>query len=122
MRKYLSYINKFPRARVLVIGDIILDEYVYGMVERISPEAPVPVVWARRRSFVPGGAANVASNLRALGARVALAGVVGSDHYKDIMFSELRKRGIDITAVIEEKGDRQRSKAAFLPAINRSSG
>jgi len=72
MRKYLSYINKFPRARVLVIGDIILDEYVYGMVERISPEAPVPVVWARRRSFVPGGAANVASNLRALGARVRL--------------------------------------------------
>ncbi|HQJ15188.1 MAG TPA: D-glycero-beta-D-manno-heptose-7-phosphate kinase [Candidatus Omnitrophota bacterium] len=104
MRKYIPQIRKFSRARVLVIGDLILDEYVQGTVERISPEAPVPVVWARERKFVPGGAANVASNLRALGARVALAGVVGRDHYRDIMLYELRRRGIDTAAVIEERG------------------
>ncbi|HNQ51518.1 MAG TPA: D-glycero-beta-D-manno-heptose-7-phosphate kinase [Candidatus Omnitrophota bacterium] len=104
MKQYISYISRFSRARVLVIGDLILDEYVQGSVERISPEAPVPVVWAKERTFVPGGAANVASNLRALGARVALAGVVGRDHYRDIMLSELRARGIDTAAVIEEKG------------------
>lgn len=104
MKKYIPYIRKFSRARVLVIGDLILDEYVQGAVERISPEAPVPVVWAKERTFVPGGAANVASNLRALGACVALAGVVGRDHYRDILLAELRARGIDTAAVIEEKG------------------
>jgi D-glycero-beta-D-manno-heptose-7-phosphate kinase len=104
MKTLSSYLAKFSRARVLVIGDLILDEYVWGAVERISPEAPVPVVWAKERKFVPGGAANVANNLQSLGARVSLAGVIGKDNYRDIMIAALRSRGIDTTAVISEAG------------------
>ena len=103
MKNIASCISKFARARILVIGDLILDEYVWGTVERISPEAPVPVVWAKERKFTSGGAANVANNLRSLGAKVSLSGVVGDDHYRDIMLSELRANGIDTAAVIEEK-------------------
>ena len=66
-------------SRVLVIGDVMLDQFVYGKVGRISPEAPVPVVEFERETLMPGGAANVARNLRALGAHAELLSVVGSD-------------------------------------------
>jgi D-beta-D-heptose 7-phosphate kinase/D-beta-D-heptose 1-phosphate adenosyltransferase len=65
--------------RVLVVGDVMLDEWVWGRVSRISPEAPVPVVAVDDHSFTLGGAGNVASNLRAIGARVSFAGTVGDD-------------------------------------------
>jgi D-beta-D-heptose 7-phosphate kinase/D-beta-D-heptose 1-phosphate adenosyltransferase len=67
------------RARILVIGDAMLDQFIWGRVSRISPEAPVPVVDFERESFVPGGAANVARNLTALGVPTELLGVVGAD-------------------------------------------
>ena len=104
MNDLKKIIRKFPKANVLVIGDLILDEYIRGDVERISPEAPVPVVWARDRRFVPGGAANVANNLRSLGAKVSLAGVVGADPYRQVMLKELRSRGVDTGAIIAETG------------------
>jgi len=72
-------VGRFPSRRVLVVGDIMLDEYVFGTVGRISPEAPVPVVAVTRETKVPGGAANVAFNLRGLGAGVELAGLLGDD-------------------------------------------
>jgi rfaE bifunctional protein kinase chain/domain len=78
-RDLLRYIERFPRARVLVLGDLILDHYVWGHVSRISPEAPVPVVHVESESFKPGGAANVYHNIVALGGRGELAGVVGAD-------------------------------------------
>lgn len=65
--------------RVLVVGDVMVDEWVWGRVSRISPEAPVPVVAVSDHSFTLGGAGNVANNLRAIGARVAFAGTVGDD-------------------------------------------
>ncbi len=68
-----------PGVRALVVGDVMLDAYIAGQASRISPEAPVPVVSVSRRRYLPGGAANVAANIRALGARVSLAGVVGGD-------------------------------------------
>jgi D-glycero-beta-D-manno-heptose-7-phosphate kinase len=67
------------RRRVLVVGDVMLDHFIWGRVDRISPEAPVPVVDFERESYMPGGAANVARNLTALGARAELFGVVGRD-------------------------------------------
>lgn len=74
LKKIISRLNK---AKVLVVGDLILDQHIWGDVERISPEAPVPVVWAKRRTYAPGGAANVAHNISAFGAQVTLCGVLG---------------------------------------------
>src|SRR3989449_9025446 len=67
------------RARVLVVGDVMLDHFIWGSVSRISPEAPVPVVDFERENFMPGGAANVARNLAALEVPTELFGVVGRD-------------------------------------------
>src|SRR2546425_12551642 len=67
------------RARILVVGDVMLDHFIWGQVARISPEAPVPVVDFLRESFMPGGAANVARNLSALGVQTELFSIVGRD-------------------------------------------
>jgi D-beta-D-heptose 7-phosphate kinase/D-beta-D-heptose 1-phosphate adenosyltransferase len=75
----LDILTSFQHARVLVLGDVMLDRFVYGSVERTSPEAPVPVMALERTSDMPGGAANVARNAVALGAQVVLIGVVGAD-------------------------------------------
>lgn len=75
----LQALASFHEARVLVLGDVMLDRYVYGTVERTSPEAPVPVMALQRTSSVPGGAANVARNVASLGATVILLGVIGQD-------------------------------------------
>jgi len=102
MKNLKKIIDKFPKARILVVGDLILDEYIWGDVQRISPEAPVPVVWANNRTYVPGGAANVASNLRSLGAGASLTGIVGKDHNRDILLSQLHKQKIDTKAIFTE--------------------
>src|SRR5437879_4970389 len=68
-----------PTRTILVVGDVMLDEYIWGEIRRISPEAPVPVVEIAHQSYAPGGAGNVASNLASLGSNVLLAGVVGAD-------------------------------------------
>src|ERR1043166_2162935 len=68
-----------PRARILVVGDVMLDHFIWGSVGRISPEAPVPVVDFERENFMPGGAANVARNLAALNAGTEIFGVIGED-------------------------------------------
>src|SRR5215216_3182030 len=80
---------------VLVLGDVMLDEFVWGDVSRISPEAPVPVVDVRRESVHLGGAANVLANLRALGARATLVGVVGADRAGERVRAELRDAGAE---------------------------
>jgi D-beta-D-heptose 7-phosphate kinase/D-beta-D-heptose 1-phosphate adenosyltransferase len=84
----------FSRARVLVAGDLMLDRYWSGPARRISPEAPVPVVHVSAREDRPGGAANVALNLAALGCRTALAGVTGDDEAADILAIQLADAGI----------------------------
>jgi D-beta-D-heptose 7-phosphate kinase/D-beta-D-heptose 1-phosphate adenosyltransferase len=66
--------NMFARQRILVVGDLMLDKYIHGSVDRISPEAPVPVVRVGRERQVPGGAANVASNICAFGGQAVSAG------------------------------------------------
>lgn len=82
------------RARILVIGDLMLDRYWFGEVERISPEAPVPVVHVARKEDRLGGAANVARNIVALGAQVTLAGVVGQDEPAQRMRELIQDAGI----------------------------
>lgn len=95
-------ISNFKRSRVLVIGDLMLDEFIWGEVSRISPEAPVPVVWVKKESFMPGGASNVANNLRSLGADVHLMGVVGDDENGAILKGELEQKGIRTAGIITD--------------------
>ncbi len=84
-----QYIARFPQASVLVIGDLILDHYIWGRVSRISPEAPVPVVHVDSESFKLGGAANVFNNILALGGKADLCGVIGSDESGRMLLKEL---------------------------------
>ena len=95
-----EFLLKFPRTKVLVVGDLMLDEFVWGRVSRISPEAPVPVVWVQSESVMPGGAANVANNVRALGGQVGLVGVVGKDRWAQTLLNELGRRTIDTSGVL----------------------
>ncbi|HSK70146.1 MAG TPA: D-glycero-beta-D-manno-heptose-7-phosphate kinase [Pyrinomonadaceae bacterium] len=79
MSKLLSIINNFPKVKVLIVGDVMLDRYWWGSVRRISPEAPVPVVNLQKTSLAAGGAANVAANVAGLGAEPILVGAIGED-------------------------------------------
>lgn len=74
-----SYLPKFRDQRILVIGDVIADHYIRGKVSRLSPEAPVPILQVEEDQWLPGGAANVAKNITALGARAELVGLIGDD-------------------------------------------
>lgn len=97
-------IRSFSRKKVLVIGDVMLDHYVKGTVSRISPEAPVPILKKTSEEYVPGGAANVAANLVALGASVVIAGVAGNDYSFQILKGLFKKRGIDYSSIIIVEG------------------
>ncbi len=90
-----QYVERFPQASVLVVGDLILDHYVWGRVTRISPEAPVPVVHVTSEEFKLGGAANVFNNIHALGGQADICGVVGSDESGRRLLKELgvRRKG-----------------------------
>jgi rfaE bifunctional protein kinase chain/domain len=92
---------RFPCLRVAVVGDLMLDQFVYGTVERISPEAPVPVVEVDREVFRLGGAANVVHNLRTLGAEVVLVGVVGADEHAEAIRREVRALGLSCEGLVE---------------------
>lgn len=83
------YIQRFPQASVLVVGDLILDHYVMGRVSRISPEAPVPVVHVDSESLRLGGAANVFNNILALGGKADICGVIGADESGRLLMKEL---------------------------------
>jgi D-beta-D-heptose 7-phosphate kinase/D-beta-D-heptose 1-phosphate adenosyltransferase len=85
-----------------VIGDVILDEYLWGEVRRISPEAPVPVVEIRSRSVVPGGAGNAAANVVSLAGRALLGGVVGRDDQADKLAQALRQQGVQPSGLITD--------------------
>ena len=103
LNKIKQIISNFKDANVLVIGDLILDEFLWGEVSRISPEAPVPVVWVKRESFMPGGASNVANNLRSLGAKTFVTGVIGDDERGAILKGELEQKGIDTNGVMVDE-------------------
>ena len=114
MRNLKNIIHKFKQAKILVVGDLILDEYIWGSVERISPEAPVPVLWANKRTFVPGGTANVANNIGSFGAQVDLLGVTGDDANAKILLQELKKRKINTQGIFQEKNRHTTVKTRIL--------
>ena len=95
-------ISRFKDSKILVVGDVVLDEFVWGDSSRISPEAPVPVVLAERESFMPGGAANTANNVCALGAKAYLVGVVGRDERGRQLENILKSKSVDIEGIISD--------------------
>jgi D-beta-D-heptose 7-phosphate kinase/D-beta-D-heptose 1-phosphate adenosyltransferase len=105
-QELLPALDFFPEARVLVIGDVMMDQFIWGRVERISPEAPVPVVAVDRETFMLGGAANVLRNIVSLGGGCDLIGVVGRDHMGRQVIDEVSALGGDGQAIIVDP-DRQ---------------
>ena len=101
-KRLRTLLDGFPRAKVAILGNIMLDRYVWGDVNRISQEAPVPIVEVRRNSSRFGAAANVAENVASLGARAILVGVVGDDDAGRELLSLLTGRGVEVDGVVTE--------------------
>jgi len=95
-------LGKIRKRKILVVGDVMVDEYVWGRIDRISPEAPIQVVDVRSENTVPGGAANVVANLAGLGARVYLGCVIGKDAKGDLLRERLQSSGVRIQGVITD--------------------
>jgi D-beta-D-heptose 7-phosphate kinase/D-beta-D-heptose 1-phosphate adenosyltransferase len=91
----------FEKARIVIIGDIMLDRYIWGKVQRISPEAPVPVVKKQRVTETLGGAGNVANNLAGLGCQVVLVGLCGKDHRSEVLKRLLHQKGVHERLIID---------------------
>lgn len=92
--------DKFSGLKALIVGDVMIDSYIWGKVERISPEAPVPVISITNKELRLGGAANVAKNISALGATPLLCSVVGDDHDGKSLLDLMQTRGMDIRGVV----------------------
>jgi D-beta-D-heptose 7-phosphate kinase/D-beta-D-heptose 1-phosphate adenosyltransferase len=99
---YRKIISDFENRKILVIGDVILDHYIWGRVNRISPEAPVPVVEVTRENFLLGGAANVANNIVSLGAQAAVVGINGNDIAGEAVRGLLEQKGVDCSGIFTE--------------------
>lgn len=104
----------FSNIKVLLIGDIMIDRYISGISNRISPEAPVPVVIPKSNTFAPGGAANVAMNLKALGAQVSCVGYVGNDKDGLAILNQLKKKNINCENIHIISSVRTTSKSRFI--------
>jgi D-glycero-beta-D-manno-heptose-7-phosphate kinase len=111
-------LSRLQGRSLLVVGDLMLDHFLIGAVERISPEAPVPVVRFDHESFRLGGAANVAHNAAALGGRVHVVGIVGDDDEGGLIRSELAKLGIDTSGVVSDRGRRTTRKLRVVTSRN----
>ena len=109
-----AYIDRFASSRVCVVGDVMLDRYFWGSVDRISPEAPVPIVRVTRKSSRLGGAANVAANLRALGVQVALAGLVGDDRAGSEFVELLGRHDLASDHIATESGRETTEKVRII--------
>ena len=113
-RRLGELVRRFPGVRVLVVGDLMLDRFVWGSVQRISPEAPVPVVQVTRQEARPGGAGNVVSNIAALGGRAATCGVVGRDAAGDHLVGSLRALGAGTDGVVVARGAETTQKTRII--------
>ena len=101
MKNLIKIVDNFKDKKIGVIGDLMLDHFIWGDVEKISPEAPVPVVLVAKESFVPGGAGNTAANISALGGEAFIVGLIGKDFAGKTLLKEFKKRGFKIEGVIE---------------------
>ena len=110
----IELVERLPRARVVLVGDLMLDRYVFGNAERLSPEAPVPVLHFQREEFRLGGAGGVAAMLAALGADVRVVGVLGADGAADEVRRQLLACGASVDSVVEAAGRPTVAKARLV--------
>lgn len=113
-----TLLSRFPGRTVIVVGDLMLDHFLTGAVDRISPEAPVPVVRFDHESYRLGGAANVAHNAAALGASVEVIGLIGNDDAGRQLRADFAKIGIGSSAVVEDPGRRTTRKVRVVTSRN----
>ncbi len=113
-KKLESILRRFPKVKLLVVGDIMMDRSILGKVSRISPEAPVPVIIAEAEDFNLGGAANVAHNIRSLGGIVSLCGIVGDDENGRKLYRRIVERGIQTDGIFFEPGRQTTVKTRII--------
>lgn len=111
---YDKILDNFLHKNIVVIGDLILDKYIYGNVERISPEAPIPVVDIQKEKYVLGGAANVAANVMALKGKVSIMGVLGNDQDRTLFLKKAKQMNIDISGITIDKTRRTTKKVRVI--------
>ncbi len=104
IQEMVQAIKTFPNYKILVVGDIIMDEFLWGEVSRISPEAPVPIVKVEKETFLLGGAANVVNNLLGLKGQVLLTGVIGPDGMGRRLVRKLQSLGTSTEGIVTEEG------------------
>src|SRR4030042_1781815 len=102
-KKLKKAVNRFHAVKIMVIGDVMMDEFIWGKVSRISPEAPIPVVDVRDESRMLGGAGNVVHNICSLGAKASLCAVGGRDEMGRRVVRELRKLGCTTEGIVVEE-------------------
>ena len=107
-------IRRFSGVRILVVGDIMLDRFIWGDVSRISPEAPVPVVVVDKETFLLGGAANVVNNIYSLGGKASLCGVIGDDEMGQKVIQRLSEMGIERSGISIEPGRQTTVKTRII--------
>ncbi len=112
--KLENSLKKFSNCKIAVLGDVMLDEFCWGEVKRISPEAPVPIVQVSKETWRPGGAANVASNIVALGGEAHIFGIIGDDGQGRRLTEELEKDNIHTSGLIIDSGRRTSVKTRIL--------
>jgi D-beta-D-heptose 7-phosphate kinase / D-beta-D-heptose 1-phosphate adenosyltransferase len=115
-REVESFFEKAASVRALVIGDLMLDEYLWGRAERISPEAPVQVVEVTREDLRLGGAGNVVHNLAALGCSVSVCSVIGADENGALLRRAFEAKGVDLAGLFEDSGRRTSKKTRVIAA------
>jgi D-beta-D-heptose 7-phosphate kinase/D-beta-D-heptose 1-phosphate adenosyltransferase len=107
-------LSRFSKVNILVVGDIMMDRFIWGKVSRISPEAPVPVVAVEKETFLLGGAANVVNNIHALGGKVNLCGVVGDDEMGQKIIKKLTEMKIGMHGIFMEQGRQTSTKTRII--------
>lgn len=118
--RLISIIRRFPQRQILVIGDSVADQFVYGAISRVSREAPVLILRHEQTETVPGGAANCALNLASLGARVSLISVAGDDEAGRALIEKLNAAGVDCSGVLTSPALRTTTKVRILAGQSHS--
>lgn len=110
----LQRIEKFPQQKILIVGDIIADEYIYGKISRVNREAPVLILQYVGSQILPGGGANSANNIASLGAKAIPIGIIGQDEVGEKLLQSMKERSIDISHIIRDTRYTTPTKTRFL--------